>query len=206
MSCTYKVPSMPSVCKKWAQNKQNYLRNKENRREASRTKYWENLDKQEGQLPRLVRTLIRKGQLPGLVIGRTLSPKGHLIFQGVFQGILAYPSLGRPESKRASLHTRYWEDPQTKNAPSHSRYWEDPESKRASSRAYSHTRYWEDPEKGRAASCASSRTYFWRHADKKRAAVRMTNLKAARAKLKWYRHTMQSMERGYVLLGEAGMQ
>ena len=34
----------------------------------------------KGQLPGLVtgRTLIRKGQLPRLVIGRTLSPKGHL--------------------------------------------------------------------------------------------------------------------------------
>ena len=37
---------MPSVRKKQAQNKWNYLRNKENRREVSHTKYWENSDKQ----------------------------------------------------------------------------------------------------------------------------------------------------------------
>ena len=56
---------MPSVRKKRAQNKQNYFRNK-----GTRTS--------KGHLPRLVRTLIRKGQLPRLVIGRTLSPKGDL--------------------------------------------------------------------------------------------------------------------------------
>ena len=42
----YKVPSMPSVRKKRAQSKQSYLRKKENKREASRTKYRENPDKQ----------------------------------------------------------------------------------------------------------------------------------------------------------------
>ena len=86
----------------------------------------------KGQLPRLVTTLIRKGQLTGLVIGRTLIRKGQL------------PGLGigrTPESKRASFR-----------ASSHTRYWEDPESKRTSS----HTRYWEDPEKARASSRASS--------------------------------------------------
>ena len=33
----------------------------------------------------------------------------------------------------------------------------------------------------------SSRSSYWRNPDKKRAAARMSNLKAARAKLKWYR-------------------
>ena len=97
----------------------NYLRNKENRREVSCAKYWENSDKEKAAsqasntdhtlyrasqqttvkevnyqtpslscrmgcgyvrvLPGLVigRALIRKGQLPRLGIGRTLSPKGH---------------------------------------------------------------------------------------------------------------------------------
>ena len=54
-------------------------------------------------------------------------------------------------------------------------------------RASSHTHYWEDPEKGRAASRVSSRASYWRNPGKKRAAVCITNLKAARAKLKWYR-------------------
>ena len=40
---------MPSVRKKRAQNKQNYLRNKENRREVARSKYWENPDKQRAR-------------------------------------------------------------------------------------------------------------------------------------------------------------
>ena len=84
-------------------------------------------------LPGLVigRALIRKGQLPRLDIGRTLSPKGH------------HP--GRPPIPH----------------------------------------YWKDPEKERVASRVSSN--YWRNPDKKRTAVRMTNLKAARVKLKWYR-------------------
>ena len=106
---------MPSVRKKRAQNKQNYLRNKENRKEAARTKYWENPDKQRARC-------------------------------------------------RAS-------------------YWENPDKGRASSRAH----YWEDPEKGRTASRISSRSSYWRNPGKKRAAGRVANLKAARAKLKWYR-------------------
>ena len=65
---------MPSVRKKWAQNKQNYLRNKENRREASRTKYGENSDKERADS----QASDKKGQPPRLVTGRTLSPKGHL--------------------------------------------------------------------------------------------------------------------------------
>ena len=92
-----------------------------------------------------------------------------------------------PDTKRASSwassHTRYWEDPEKKRESSHARYWEDPETKWASS----HTRYWEDPDKGRAVSRVSSCASYWRNPDKKRTAVHTTNLKAARAKLEWYR-------------------
>ena len=80
---------MPSVRKKRAQNKKNYLRKKQNRREASRTKYWENPDKQRAAFQASKNTdkkraadrasywknPDKKRQLPGLVIGRTLSPK-----------------------------------------------------------------------------------------------------------------------------------
>ena len=116
---------MPSVRKKRAQNKQDYLRKKENRRAASQTTY-------------------------------------------------------DPGKKRAASRATYWRDPDKKRAASRASYWR---TKRASS----HTRYWEDPEKGRAASRVSSRTSYWRNPDKRRAAAHMTNLKAAKAKLKWYR-------------------
>ena len=91
---------MPSVRKKRAQNKQNYLRNKEIRREASHTKYWANSDKKGADKKRAAsqvrywknpeseryilvtgRTLRKQGHLPGhppiSITGRTLSPKGH---------------------------------------------------------------------------------------------------------------------------------
>ena len=155
---------MRNVHKKRARDKQNYLRNKESKRQASRNKYWKNPEKQRASSRAYSLTSYWKNPEKKRASSHTRYWED-------------------PETKRASSHTRYWEDPETKRASSHTRYWEDPETKRASS----HTRYWEDPDKGRAASRVSSRTSYWRDPDKKRAAVRMTNLKAARAKLKWYR-------------------
>ena len=96
-----------------------------------------------------------------------------------------------PDKKRASTQayslTTFWKNLAKKRASSqassYTRYWEDPETKRVSS----HIHYWEDSDKGKAASRVSSPTSYWRNPGKKRAAARMTNLKAARAKLKWYR-------------------
>ena len=80
---------MPSVCKKRAQNRVTFKRRKiEEKRPVLSTG---RTHTSKGQLPRLVRTLIReqlprlviggtlirKGQLPWLVIGGTLSPKEH---------------------------------------------------------------------------------------------------------------------------------
>ena len=81
----------------------------------------------KGQLPKLVTTLIRKGQLTGLVIGRTLIRKGQLPGLGI----------GRTLSPKGHASSR---------VSSHTRCWEDPEKARASSRASSHIHYWEDPE------------------------------------------------------------
>ena len=143
---------MPSVHKKRALNRVTFETRKiEEKRPTLST------GTSKEQLPRLVRTQIRKGQLPGLLIGGTLYWRN-------------------PESKRASSracsHTRYWEDPESKRASSrtssHTHYWEDPESKRASSRASSHTRYWEDPESKRASSRASSHTRYWEDPESKR--------------------------------------
>ena len=73
---------MPTVHKKQFQNKQNYLRNKENRREEGCTKYWENPRTSKRHVAGLVfgRTLTREGHLlecPIPVIGRTLRQKEH---------------------------------------------------------------------------------------------------------------------------------
>ena len=86
---------MPSVRKKPAQNKKNYLRKKQNRREASRTKYWENPDKQ-----------------------RAASQASNNTDKKRAADRASY--WEDPESKRAfsraSSHTRYWEDPESKRA------------------------------------------------------------------------------------------
>ena len=160
---------MPSVRKKRAQNKQNYLRNKENRREASRTKYGENSDKERA----------------GSQASNNTDKKRAADRASYWKN---------PDRKRAASRASYWKNPESKRASSrassHTRYWEDPETKRASS----HTRYWEDPEKGRAASRVFSS--YWRNPGKKGAAVRITNLKAARAKLKWYRQYYEEHGKG----------
>ena len=140
------IPSMPSVRKKRAQNKQYYLRNKQGIREVTRTKYWENPDKQRSACRASYwknpgkrrassrasywRSLSPKGCLPGYppipAVGRTLSPKGHL--------------PGRPPILVTERTLR---------------------------------------KKGQLCGCPPVLV-----TDKKRAAVSMTNLKAARAKLK----------------------
>ena len=104
---------------------------------------------------------------------RTLKGKGHLPWRPPI------PIIGRTlhETKRVSSHTCYCEDPKTK-------------------RVSSHIHYWEDPEKGSAASRVSSCTSYRRNPDKKRAAVRLTNLKAARAKIKWYRQYYANHRKG----------
>ena len=176
----YKKRSMRNVRKRRAQDKQNYLRNKESKRQASRNNYWKNPDKQRASSRAYSLTSYWKNADKSRASSRASS---HTCY------------WKDPESKRASSrassHTRYCEDPNksraSSRASSHTCYWKDPESKRASSRASSHTRYWEDPDKGRASSRSSSRTTYWRNPDKKRAAARITNLKAAQAKLKWYR-------------------
>ena len=230
---------MRNVHKKRARDKQNYLRNKESKRQASRNKYWKNPEKQRASSRAYSLTSYWKNPEKKRASSHTRywedpetkrasshtrywedpetkRASSHTRYWEDPETKRASshtrywedPETKRasshtrywedPETKRASSHTRYWEDPETKRASSHTRYWEDPETKRASShtrywedpetkRASSHTRYWEDPDKGRAASRVSSRTSYWRDPDKKRAAVRMTNLKAARAKLKWYR-------------------
>ena len=84
---------MPSVRTKWAQNKQNYLRNKENRREVSRIKYGENSDKERA--------------------GSQASDKKRAASRASY--------WKNPESKRASSrmssYTRYWKDPEAKGHP-----------------------------------------------------------------------------------------
>ena len=214
---------MPSVRKKRAQSKQSYLRKKENRREASRTKYREDPDKQRAASqaskdPDKKRAASRTSYWRNPVKKRAASRASYWREPESKRASSRASSHTRywedPESKRASSRvssrtrywedpgskrassrvssrTRYWEDPESKRASSRvssrTRYWEDPGSKRASSRVSSRTRYWEDPEKGRAASRVSSRTSYWRNPGKKRAAGHVANLKAARAKVKWYR-------------------
>ena len=179
---------MPSVCKKWAQNKQSYLRKKEHRRESS----WEDPDKHRAA-PQASKDPDKKRAASRTSYWRYPDKKRAASRASYWKDPESKRASSRassythywedPESKRASSHTRYWEDPESKRASSYTRYWEDPESKRASS----HTLYWEDPEKGRAASCVSSRTSYWRNPGKIRAAAHMTNLKVAKPKLKWYR-------------------
>ena len=114
------------VCikKKQFQNKQNYLRNKENRKEAGCNKYWEN--------PRT-----SKRHVAGLVFWENPD-------KGRASSRMSYTHYWEdPETKRASSHAHYWEDPETKRASSHARYWEDPERKRVSSKTSSHACYWE---------------------------------------------------------------
>ena len=80
---------MPSVRKKRAQNKQINLRNKENRKEAARTKYWKNPDKQRARCWASYWENLDKGTASSRVSSYTRYWED-------------------PESKRASFHTRYW--------------------------------------------------------------------------------------------------
>ena len=83
---------MPSVRKKRAQNRVTFERRKiEEKLPVLSTRRTRT---SKGQLSRLVRTLIRKGQLPGVVIGGTLSPKEHL------PGRLPIPVIGRTLSPK----------------------------------------------------------------------------------------------------------
>ena len=96
------------VRKRRAQDKQNYLRNKESKRQASRNNYWKNPDR--GHLPGRTlllatgRTLTRVGPLPErppiTVIGRVLSPKGHL------PGRPPIPVIGKTLTRVGHLHER----------------------------------------------------------------------------------------------------
>ena len=84
-----------------------------------------------------------------------------------------------PDKKRAASRASYSADPDKKRAASRASYSADPDKKRAASRAS----YSADPDKKRAASRAS----YSADPDKKRAAARMYYVKAARAKVKWYK-------------------
>ena len=112
---------MPSVRKKRAQNKQNYLRNKEIRRKASHTKYWANLVK-KGAASQASNNTDKKRAADRASYWKN------------------------PDKKRAASRARYWKNPESERAfPGHTRYWEDPEKARASSRASSHMHYWHPP-------------------------------------------------------------
>ena len=87
---------MRNVHKKRARDKQNYLRNKESKRQASRNKYWKNPEKQRASSRAYSLTSYWKNPEKKRASSHTRYWED-------------------PETKRASSHTRYWEDPETKS-------------------------------------------------------------------------------------------
>ena len=169
----YCVVAMPiNLRKTRALNKQHYIQNRESVKAASRAASCASYSADPGKKWAASRAASRASYSADPCRKRAASRASY---------------SADPDKKKAASRASYSADPDNKKAASRASYSADPCKKRATSWAASRASYNTDPDKKKAASRAASRTKYRVNPDKKKALARMYYVKAARAKVKWYK-------------------